>query len=395
MTIFKILLLTISPPENDCGCRVVLYRHLVERGGFQFIVATRDKWVVRRKPEIELKLPYVFRRIEKSRYGPALSKWIRDYENLIWPYSAKPELFQKVEEYKPDVVLNLADPTLSPIALRISRKYNIPLVGMFNDLFPIMPAHYGHSWTKSILLKRYKQFYKQCDLAFCTSDGMKEYLGKHRNSHVLYPIPGKHKIPKEIYPPKTNRSRLVYVGSAEGFYGRMLCRLIQALDDAPELELKIVTPNNDWPTDVFQKAKQNSIYLGFYPPDEAAKVIASADALLVLMSFEKEHELFMRTSFTTKFLDYSAFGKPIILWGPDYCTPATVVLRHGGAIHVNKPNPDTVLKACSHLSHQADFRDELSNQAIQLHKTLFNPELLQNIFVREINRIVCKACTSE
>ena len=48
-------------------------------------------------------------------------------------------------------------------------------------------------------------------------------------------------------------------------------------------------------------------------------MLASADALLSVMSFEKEHELFMRTSFTTKFLDYVAFGKPVILWGPEYC----------------------------------------------------------------------------
>src|SRR5437868_15093774 len=38
-----------------------------------------------------------------------------------------------------------------------------------------------------------------------------------------------------------------------------------------------------------------------------AKVVAGADALLVVMSFEKEHELCMRTSFRTKFLDYVAF----------------------------------------------------------------------------------------
>ena len=48
------------------------------------------------------------------------------------------------------------------------------------------------------------------------------------------------------------------------------------------------------------------------------------------MSFEKEHELFMRTSFTTKFLDYVAFGKPVILWGPEYCTPVRVARDTAG-----------------------------------------------------------------
>ncbi len=58
-------------------------------------------------------------------------------------------------------------------------------------------------------------------------------------------------------------------------------------------------------------------------------------ALLSVISFEKEHELFMRRSFTTKFLDYVAFGKPVIFWGPEYCTPARVAREHGGAAVVS------------------------------------------------------------
>lgn len=55
---------------------------------------------------------------------------------------------------------------------------------------------------------------------------------------------------------------------------------------------------------------------GFMPPDQAAGGQLGVDALLMVMSREPDQELFMRTSFTTKFLDYSAYGKPIILWGP-------------------------------------------------------------------------------
>ena len=80
------------------------------------------------------------------------------------------------------------------------------------------------------------------------------------------------------------------------------------------------------------------IYLGFRPPHEAASVLAGADALLVVMSFEPEHRRFMQTSFTTKFLDYTAFCKPIVVWGPEYCTPVRIALIakginiHGNAI---------------------------------------------------------------
>jgi hypothetical protein len=99
----------------------------------------------------------------------------------------------------------------------------------------------------------------------------------------------------------------------------MLCSLIEKVEATSDLE--IVGPNADWPKNVLERARVPGTYLGFKPLEEASAVLASADALLSVMSFEKEDELFMRTSFTTKFLDYVAFGKPVILWGPEYCTP--------------------------------------------------------------------------
>ncbi len=385
---YRLILISIAPPENDCGCRIVVYRHLEERKAFDYIVATREKWVVKRKPEVILRLPYFLHRLEKSRFGPYLSKWLRDYENLVWPYSVKPELERAIQDFRPHAILNLADPSLSPIALSAARRYKLPLIGMFNDWFPIMPAHYGNHWTCSILSKRYRQFYKACDLAFCTSDGMKEELGPHPNSHVIYPMPGKHNIPNEIWPPKNNKFRLVYVGSAQGFYGRMLCELLMTIQYYPEIEIKIVTPANDWPVDIYKRAQDDGSYLGFMPPQEAAKVIASADALLVVMSFDQEHELFMRTSFTTKFLDYTAFGKPIIIWAPNYCSVARFVNIHGGAINVNSKNPQNVFEKLGEIIQKEQLRHELIKQAKKLYNDHFNRNRLQSIFIDEIEKVI-------
>ena len=48
--------------------------------------------------------------------------------------------------------------------------------------------------------------------------------------------------------------------------------------------------NADWPVDFLNRAKADGIYLGFKSPEQAAVVMASADALLVVMSFEKKRE---------------------------------------------------------------------------------------------------------
>jgi glycosyltransferase involved in cell wall biosynthesis len=195
-------------------------------------------------------------------------------------------------------------------------------------------------------------------------------------------------VPQKSWPTSNEKFRLVYVGSVENFYGRMLCSLIKEIEATNDLEIIVIGPNADWPAELLERAKTTGTYLGFKPPEVAAEVLASADALLVVMSFEKQHELFMRTSFTTKFLDYVAFGKPVILWGPEYCTPVHVARQHGGAAVVSTDDPGAVVALCRQIAGDAALREKLSKETLQLHQTLFNPDRLQSIFVGEIEKLV-------
>jgi hypothetical protein len=217
---------------------------------------------------------------------------------------------------------------------------------------------------------------------------MQEMLGPHPNSHVIYPMPGRHRVPEQSSTPRTGKFRVVYVGSVQNFYGRMLCSLIERIEATDGLEIIVVGPNADWPKPLVERARANGTYLGFEPPEEAAEVLATADALLSVMSFEKEHELFMRTSFTTKFLDYVSFGKPVVLWGPEYCTPVRVAREHGGAAVVTTDDPGAVVSLCREIVADAALNQKLSKEALQLHQTLFNPDRLQAIFVGEIEKVV-------
>jgi hypothetical protein len=218
---------------------------------------------------------------------------------------------------------------------------------------------------------------------------MQEMLGQHPNSHVIYPMPGKYRVPVENSWPRSNEKfRLVYVGAVRDFYGRMLCSLMEKIEATTDLELIVIGPDADWPKQLLERARASGIYLGFKPPDEAAEVLASADALLVVMSFEKEHELFMRTSFTTKFLDYVAFGKPVILWGPQYCTPVRVARSHGGAAVISTSDAAAVVSLSRQIAADSALSRKLSNEALQLHQTLFNPNRLQDLFVHKMTELV-------
>jgi hypothetical protein len=200
-------------------------------------------------------------------------------------------------------------------------------------------------------------------------------------------MPGRHRVPETVSPPKNGRFRLVYVGSVQNFYGRMICSVIEKMSPLADLEIIVVGPNADWPAEILERAKAKGIYLGFKPPEEAATVLAGAGALLVVMSFEPQHRLFMETSFTTKFLDYTAFAKPIVLWGPEYCTPVRVVRRDGGALLVAAPDADEVVSACRQIAGDSALREKLSGEAKRLNENLFNPDRLQNIFAGEIEKL--------
>src|SRR5262249_22884704 len=289
--------------------------------------------------------------------------------------------------FQPQAILTVAECGLSHIAYKTSRRHGLPLAALFLDWFPVMRGHYGHKWTQGVLGQRYRELYAACDLAFCTSDGMQEMLGQHSNSHVIYPMPGKYDAPLQTFPKKHDKFRIVYVGSVENFYGRMLCSLIEKIEATNDLEIIVIGPNADWPNRLLERARTNGIYLGFKAPEEAAKVMATADALPVVMSFENDHELFMRTSFTTKFLDYVAFGKPVILWGPEYCTPVRVARTHGGAVVVSSDDADAVVSVCREIANDPGLYEKLSKEATHLHQTLFNPDRLQGIFVGEIEKL--------
>src|SRR5436190_7492751 len=384
----RVLLVSIVPPRNDCGVRIVMYRHFIERSPFELNVASNADFAEGLVIHTQLRLPYLVHRLRKSRFGPRLAAWITDYENFVWPLTANDALDEAVQRFQPQIVLTLAECGLCHIARKTAKRHRLPLAGLFLDWFPVMKGHYGHKSTRRILSQRYRELYAACDLAFCTSDGMQEMLGPHPNSHVIYPMPGRHRMPEQAWPPHTGKFRVVYVGSVEDFYGRMLCSLIEQIEATSDLEIIVVGPNADWPKPLVERARVNGTYLGFKPPEEAASVLASADALLSVMSFEKEHKLFMRTSFTTKFLDYVSFGKPVILWGPEYCTPVCVAREHGGAAVVSAADATAVVCLCRNIARDTELNEKLSKQALQLHQTLFNPDRLQNVFVQKITELV-------
>ena len=145
---------------------------------------------------------------------------------------------------------------------------------------------------------------------------MQEVLGPHPNSHVIYPMPGRHQCARKPCPRSTGKFRLVYVGSVQNFYGRMLCALIEKMERRRTLEIIVVGPNADWPVELLERAKDNGVYVGFKSPEQAAMVMASADALLVGYELREGARAFYAHEFHHEISGLCRIWKTCILWGP-------------------------------------------------------------------------------
>src|SRR6516164_3915844 len=202
----RLLLVSIVPPRNDCGVRIVLHRHLVERNPFDLHVASNADFADGLLIHTQLRLPRPIYRLRKSRFGPRLATWITDYENLIWPLTANRALEDAVQHFKPHIILTLAECGLCHTARKTAQRHSLPLAGLFLDWFPMMRGHYGHKSMQAFLSRRYRELYAGCDLAFCTSEGMQEMLGPHPTAMSFTRCPAHIECQKSPGRPSTENS---------------------------------------------------------------------------------------------------------------------------------------------------------------------------------------------
>src|SRR5947207_15036010 len=105
----RVLLVSIVPPRNDCGVRIVMHRHLVEGNPFKLHVASNAEFEDALLVHTPLRLPYLIHRLRQSRFGPRLAAWIMDYEGFISQLTGNEALEEALQHYRADVVLSVGD----------------------------------------------------------------------------------------------------------------------------------------------------------------------------------------------------------------------------------------------------------------------------------------------
>jgi hypothetical protein len=385
----RVFYLSYTPPVPSWGGAMSFYRHFVERSDFEIFVATDSADVERYNmpyPFLQFDVPKWLKRMQHTRfYG-----WFWQYNQSIAGYFVPNQVWEAARSFRPDLVFTVAGSWnwTARLAQRVARRLRVPLVASFNDWFDF--GLVIHPYFRGSIERAFRKFYRDCDLAFCTSEGMLEALGPHLNAHVLYPTGSSMLDNKREFIPFTFDGRpatVFFAGSLSAWYGPMLEQLVRANSDS-QLRFEIFGSNASWSRDFDTAARTTGVYRGQVAFDRLKTHAREADLLLLPMGFGDECAPTERTSFKTKFLDYLTFQKPIVVWGPEYCSAVRVAREFDAAECYTSADAAGCIVALEKVARSSERQKQLVANARRMYHSRFEPCQIHAVLLRECEKLV-------
>jgi hypothetical protein len=219
---------------------------------------------------------------------------------------------------------------------------------------------------------------------------MFEALGPHANAHVLYPTGGSMlDIEREFFPftPDARPATVFFAGSLSAWYGPMLEQLVLA-SSGSRLRFEIFGSNASWSRKFDDAVRAAGVYKGQVTFDRLKSYAQEADLLLLPMGFGDESVQIERTSFKTKFLDYLTFQKPIVVWGPEYCSAVRVAREFDAAECYISPDAAGCIAALEKVAHSTERQKQLVANARRMYQSRFEPSRIHAVLLRESEKLV-------
>lgn len=352
-----IVISSVLPSPHGAG-GLILHRHLTELPDAEIIVHPYQP----NPGSVAALTRKLIGLLSKS----PLRRWAEDawaIWNGLWLDAALPA---PPDDATPTVVLTVAHGDAHPAALRFATLHRLPLIAFFHDWWPDIAR--VHAPFRRVLDSQFRRLAAHCTSGLCVSTGMKHHLGNHDNLVLLYPIPGAPASRNSHYdPPQApERLRVRYFGNFAD-YGAMVGDLLSEVMDHPAIELQVRGANPAWPESLKQAARLNGSWTDFAPREEFEAWLATSDAFLIPMAFDPGMQRRMETSFPSKLIECLPYGRPIIVWGPEYC--AAVQWARGGnhALCITDPQPSAVVSALTRLASSPTDQASLARAAVAAH----------------------------
>jgi glycosyltransferase involved in cell wall biosynthesis len=309
----RVIFISSVRPEPSSAGQIILYRHFCNRPEFDLEIYGFEPSKISLRMLLRRGLGKIaqFGGIFETLVSCAWVLW-----KGRWIDKDLPALVSKSQK---TIVGTVAHGDGFYAAERFAKKHSLPLVVFFQDWWPDM-AEVPRPFVK-VLDKRFLSLAKSCSLGICVCEGMKRALGAGSNLEVLPPIPAEAAQLTEIVSPQKNGSKfkILYSGNLD-FYGGMILEVLREIKNHPAIQLQVRGSNPSWPEAAKKEMRDAGLWLEFAPRKELEKWLASADAFLIPMVFEEKYRRRMETSFPSKLIEFAQFGKPLIVWGPEYCS---------------------------------------------------------------------------
>lgn len=322
---------------------------------------------------------YWLDRVKRTRVG----KWALGFsvlDALFGPIRYKKE----INDFKPDIILSVSFRLMWIKAFRLKKQLNIPFYFVLHDDW-LTAENYG-VWQKKIE-RIFKKVYRQASGRFCISPNMENYYYELFKIHgnVLYPLRAQQdKLYPAVHHNNVTTLKFCYAGSLyTGDFASMLNEIAKVLA-THHFELYVFSPTqreNLMQYEFLQKPHVK--FYGLMPPQSLISMMnTEMDVAIMLNSFE--HELPFRYNFSSKLVDYSSSGLPVMMWGPAGSGAINWAIGVGYSAVISTLNKE-FLEALINQFNDDDKRKYWAEQMTMLGREQFSFERNYKLFIEAIS----------
>jgi len=383
----RLLLITNTPPTPSWGGAMTFHRHFCERDDFTVATVTTEAAAIEEYnpdyPCYLLEDGSFRRRMKRTRLGQFLHSW----DHLTRGGRIPAGVMKFAKDFRPDAVFTVGGSWLwtARLATAVSDRLHKPLIGSFNDWWFYNQIH--HPWMAARIEQSFRKFYQRCDLALCTSEGMREALGNHPNAAVWYPTGDAiDKLPPAR--PAQPKFTVGFAGNLGEWYGEMVEQLVTTGRSSDSIDFRIFGSRPNWSPSFLHRAQESNVFRGQVPFSQLREEMTQVDALLLPMGFGDENKIIEQTSFKTKFLDYLSFGRPVIVWGPEYCSAVRVAREFDSAAICTSEDPVEAFQTLDSVAQSVERRQQLVENAWKMYQARFHPDSIHRTLVDNVGRLI-------
>ncbi|NCY22869.1 hypothetical protein EBX31_13060 [bacterium] len=98
----------------------------------------------------------------------------------------------------------------------------------------------------------------------------------------------------------------------------------------------------------------------------------------------------METSFPSKLIEFAQFGKPLVVWGPAYCSAVRWAKQSNAALCVTERDPEHLANALQRLARSAEDCTRLATASQAAAHREFDPKIIQEKFLSILQKVLKK-----